>query len=184
MKRLALFVEGKGDAAAVSIIVKRLLTEQNAWDCLFPDSRPFVVGEVGRLLKDDCRQWRRWLGAAAKHGDLGAVLLVLDGDIEKLQGKAFCAASLARALATESERAGGGRLFSVAAVFACREFESWLIAGVESLAGKNLEDGRPGIEAGTRAPEGDLESAPRDAKGWLRQMMERGTGYSPARDQA
>jgi hypothetical protein len=61
------------------------------------------------------------------------------------------------------------------------EYETWLIAGVESLAGKPLPDGRPGVKAGAVAPSGNLEEAPRAAKGWLNANMDR--GYKPAKDQ-
>ena len=68
----------------------------------------------------------------------------------------FCAANVARRLAKEATRARGGELFSVATVFACQEYESWLIAGVESLAGRPLKDGRPGVKSGTAPPHGIL----------------------------
>lgn len=181
MKRLVLFVEGEGDRLAVPAIVKRLLSEMDAWDCLFLDPSPFVVGEVNRLFRKDCRNWLRWLSAAAKRRDIGAILLVLDGDARKVEGEPFCAATAARKLAQTSTQARGGELFTVATVFACREFESWLIAGVESLAGKPLKDGRAGVKAGTQPPEQDLESSPRDAKGWLSKAME--SGYSEVKDQ-
>jgi hypothetical protein len=181
MKRLVLFVEGDGDALGVPVLVKRLLTGLDAWDCLFLDPDPFVVGGVNRLFKDDCRNWLRWLEAAAKRGAIGAVLLVLDGDVRRIRGKPFCAAKVARELARESTGARGGELFSVAAVFACQEYESWLIAGVESLSGRPLKDGRPGVRTGTQPPEQDLESAPRNAKGWLNNVM--ASGYSPVKDQ-
>ena len=181
MKRLVLFVEGKGDASAVPKLVGRLLTEVDAWDCLFLDPKPFVVKGLGRLLKNDCERWIRWLGTAAKRADIGAVLLVLDGDIERIQGEVFCAANVARRLAEEATRARGGELYSVATVFAFQEYESWLIAGVESLAGRQLKDGRPGVKRGTTPPDWDLESAPRDAKGWLRNVMT--SGCNPVRDQ-
>jgi len=89
---------------------------------------------------------------------------------------------MARKLTHESTKVGGGTLFSVATVFACQEFESWLIAGIESLAGKSLEDGRRGVEPGTRAPDQNLEATPRNAKEWLRKVM--ASGYNPTRDQA
>jgi hypothetical protein len=180
MKRIVLFVEGPGDALAVPLLVKRLLTELEAWDCLHLDPNPFTVGNVSKLLKNDCEKWIRWLGAAAKRGD--AVLLVLDGDTPRIQGELFCAANVACRLAREATRARGGELFSVATVFACQEYESWLVAGVESLAGKPLKDGRPGVRSGTTPPDGDLESAPRDAKGWLSRVM--ASGYNSVRDQA
>ena len=182
MKRVVLFVEGDGDALAVPVLVKRLIAHLDAWDCLFLDPRPFVVGGVNRLFKNDCRNWLRWLGAAAKRGTIGAILLVLDGDAPRIHGERFCAANVARQLAQEATRARGGDLFSVAVVFACQEYESWLIAGVESLSGRPLKDGRPGVPSGTRPPAQDLESAPRNAKGWLNKVIE--SGYSPVRDQA
>ncbi|OHB82361.1 MAG: hypothetical protein A2V98_05905 [Planctomycetes bacterium RBG_16_64_12] len=182
MKRLVLFVEGDGDASAVPVLVRRLLTELNAWDSLFLDLNPFVVGGVNRLFKDDSGNWLRWLGAAAKRGSIGAVLVVLDGDLRRIRGKPFCAANVARELAQQSKRARAGDLFSVATVFACQEYESWLIAGVESLCGKPLKDGRPGVRPGTQPPGQNLELAPRDAKGWLKRVME--SGYNPVRDSA
>ncbi len=186
MKRLVLFVEGDGDVLAVPALVNRLLTEMNAWDCLSLDRRPYRVGSVGKLLKTekgkDRPNWIRWLEAAAKRGKIGAVLLLLDGDITKIQGEKFCAAKMAKRLAEEAKRARGGELFSVATVFACQEYESWLIAGVESLSGKPLEDGRLGVKAGTMPPDMDLELAPRDAKRWLSKVM--ASGYSPVKDQA
>jgi len=182
MKRIVLFVEGAGDELAVPVLVKRLLTEAGAWDGLFLDPNSFVVGGVHKLLKEDCRNWIRWLRAAGKRREIGAVLLVLDGAARSVGQEVFCAVKVARKLAAEATRARGGELFSVAAVFACQEYESWLIAGVESLAGKRLKDGRQGVKSGTNPPDGDLESAPRDAKGWLEKVMT--SGYSPVKDQA
>ena len=45
------------------------------------------------------------------------------------------------------QKVGAGKLFSVAIVFVCMEFESWLIAGIESLLGKPFSDGRKGFRA-------------------------------------
>jgi hypothetical protein len=88
----------------------------------------------------------------------------------------------ARRLADEARKVGGGSLFSVAIVFACMEFESWLIAGVKSLAGARFSDGRSELPETIGEVPANPESAPRDAKGWLARNMK--TGYSPTRDQA
>jgi hypothetical protein len=181
MKRLVLFVEGEGEADAVPQLVKQLLTEQAAWDAVWLDEAAFRVGEVSKLLKDNYREWKRKLGASLKRKNVGAVLLVLDGDVNKVGGKEYCAVEVARSLAKEAASVGGGATFSVAVVFARQEYESWLIAGIESLAGKRLPDGRM-IDKNAKAPEGDLEKSPRDAKGWFRSVVER--GYKPTRDQA
>ena len=108
-------------------------------------------------------------------------MLILDGDIETVGGKAFCAAEVAKSLAGEAMHVGAGQTFSVAVVFATQEYETWLIAGIASLAGQRLPDGRV-ISSDAKPPEGDLEASPRDAKGWLRAVVE--GGYKPTRDQA
>lgn len=65
MKRLSLFVEGEGEAEAMPTLVRRLLTERGDWQDISLDNNPFRVGEVSRLVKDDFREWKRWLGAAS-----------------------------------------------------------------------------------------------------------------------
>jgi hypothetical protein len=96
--------------------------------------------------------------------------------------KPFCAMRAARLLAAEARNVGGGGCFSVAVVFACMEFESWLIGGAKSLVGKTFSDGRRvTVSANTEIP-ANPEVAPRDAKGWFRNKI--ATGYKPARDQA
>lgn len=183
-KRLVLLVEGDGDVAAAPILLKRLLAEHNAFDVVFLDPRPLRVGEYGKISKHAFREWRRFLGAAAKRKDLGACLLLLDGDGRALvEGQPFCAMRAARRLAHEAQKVGGGTLFSVAIVFACVEFESWLIAGATSLQGKRFADGRLELPAKIEPPDlRNLEASPRDAKGWFHRIMN--TGYKPARDQA
>ncbi|SRR5579883_1960598 len=181
MRRLILFVEGEGEAEAVPTLIKRLLTEKGGWPYILLDDSPFRVGSVDRLVKEDFRHWKRFLGASLKRPNVGGVLLVLDGDIEKVGGKKFCAAEVAKSLTGAAMHVGAGKKFSVAVVFARQEYESWLIAGIASLAGRVLPDGRL-VQSNATAPEGDLEASPRDAKGWLGTILE--GGYKPTRDQA
>ncbi len=94
----------------------------------------------------------------------------------------LCPASAGRDLSLRARDVGVGKLFSVAPVFARQEFESWLIAGIGSQAGRPFPDGRPGIPAGTVAPDGDLEENRRGAKKWLKQRLP--TGYAETTDQA
>jgi hypothetical protein len=181
MKRLVLFVEGEGEADAVPKLVKRLLTEMGDWYDILLDDEPFRVGHVSQLVKEDFCKWKRLLGASLKRSNVGGVLLILDGDIEKVMGKDFCAAAVAKSLVGAAMHVGAGKTFSVAVVFARQEYETWLIAGITSLAGRRLPDGRL-IKSNAKAPDGDLELSPRDAKGWLRPFVE--GGYKPTRDQA
>ncbi len=179
-KKLVMFVEGAGEVSAAEVLVKRLLTASNLWSSFVLAPSPFRVKGCGYLLKDKGTEWVRFLKAAAvTHRPLGGVLLLLDGDI-KGQGT-FCARNKAWELSKLAHEAGAGSRFSVATVFAVKEFETWLIAGVESLVGKPLPDGRPGVKPGVVAPSGDLEQAPRAAKEWLRDYMFK--GYKPAKDQ-
>jgi hypothetical protein len=179
--RLVLFVEGQGDRDAAPVLVKQLLTERNAWAHLALDPNPpFVVGEVGGLLSKDGEEWKRLLGAAAWKPALGAVLLLLDGDAGRVGQEEFCAGRFAARLASLAGEVGAGTVFSVAVVFACKEFESWLLSCADRLAGLPLPDGRPGLRAGTLAPP-DVERGPRDAKGWMADHCVE--GYRPTRDQ-
>jgi hypothetical protein len=182
MKRIVLFVEGEGEATAVPNLIGRILTEQNALDAVFLDDYPFRVGQINKLVKNEYREWKRKLSAAKKRSDLGAVLVVSDGDIKRVGGNPFCASEVARSLAIEAVDTGAGSTYSAATVFACQEFESWLIAGIESVAGKPFPDGRIRVKIGTKPPDGDLEQNPRAAKEWLREAMV--DGYKPTRDQA
>jgi hypothetical protein len=181
MKRLVLFVEGQSEAEAAPKLISGILTELNAWDAVILDPNPFRVRHVNSLVKDGHREWRRKLQAALTRPNVGAVLLLLDGDIKRVEGSAFCAASVGRSLAATAADVGGGAIFSVACVFARQESESWLIAGIESLAGKTLCDGRT-IPETIVGPGTDLEDSPRDAKDWLNGVIP--GGYKPTRDQA
>lgn len=181
-KRLVLFVEGEGDVAAAPVLIKNLLTELHAWDTVFLDSNPLRIGGVTSLFGKKEKNWTDKLRVAAKRGQLGGVLLLQDGDVEAWRGQHFCACKAGRDLSRRARDAGAGSLYSVAAVFACQEFESWLIAGIESLAGKTLANGRIIVPADVKVPESDLEQHPRGAKGWLNQCIP--AGYNPSTDQA
>jgi hypothetical protein len=184
-KRLLLFVEGHGDEPAAYGLVKRLMAENNLWgDRLSLDPYPFRVGGVARLVREDAKEWVRLLQAAVamKKGNLGGVLLLLDGDPKQILRRSFCPFEVGHLLSERAKSVGAGKLFSVATVFAMKEFEAWLIAGVRSLAGVRLPDGRVCVRDGTEWPSQDLEEALRDAKGWLSAHSE--TGYKATRDQA
>jgi hypothetical protein len=119
------------------------------------------------------------------------VLLVLDGDadqvprtwakyLERYGDLEFCAYRAAAALGHEARSSRAGEAFSLASVFAMKEFEAWLVAGVESLRGTSLAEGRGIVPAAAAAPDFDVE-AKRDAKGVLRRII---PGYDPSLDQA
>ena len=157
-------------------LARGVLADVGGNDALFLDDDPFTVKGVGSLVKDGCANWSRWLSAAGKtRKNVGAVLLVLDGDLGQVprtwtpylnqyKSADFCAYRVAAMLAHEARAAHAGDAFSLAIVFAMKEFEAWLLAGVESLRGVSLAEGRGIVPAEVIVPNIDIE-AKRDAKG-------------------
>ena len=135
-KNLVLLVEGDGDVEAAPVLVKRLLKEYSAFDTLVLDESPPIClhGGFSKIRRNpnesrrhDFGEWRRFLRLAAKtRRNIGGCLLLLDGDSDaKIEEQDFCARRAARLLAAESQEVGAGKMFSLAVVFACQEFESW-----------------------------------------------------------
>jgi hypothetical protein len=189
-KRLVIFVEGKGDVSAVPALARAVVAQIGASDVLHVDNEPFRVNGLGTLVKNQCRDWHRWIGAAGKRKDVGAILLVLDGDIDRVPGTwaqytatyntdAFCPFRVAALLTNEARSSRAGEAFSLAVVFPMREFEAWLVASIESLRGVQLAEGRGFVPEDARFPEIDIE-VKRDAKGTLATII---PGYKQSLDQ-
>ena len=167
---------------AVPAIAKRVVTDLNAHDALVVDPEPFRVRGLGTLVKDGCSDWHRFLSAAARtRRNLGAVLLVLDGDIDRVSpqwrrytthfGAAdFCAYRVAAMLGEEARAVRAGEQFSLASVFAMKEFEAWLLAGLGSLRGKPLAEGRGHVPADATCPPIEIERT-RSPKDHLKRIV-------------
>jgi hypothetical protein len=190
---LTIFVEGKGDVGAVPQLAKRLIQMYGGFDALYLDAEPFRVGNLGALVKDDCRNWKRWLGAASRKVPFAGVLLVLDGDTDndrvppgwasysKRFGHDFCAYRVGAQLASAARDVGAGAGFSVATVFAMKEFESWIISGIEGIRGVALASDRGKVDLTVSYPVGKEVENTRGAKELLvKQVPE----YKPSLDQA
>lgn len=169
MKRLVLLVEGDGDVQAVPSLVGRLLTQLpvDLQGQLFLDNAPMRIGGVHQITGKKQGDLARHLGNAAKRPKLGATLLVLDGDADRVEGQLFCPVEVARTLAQRATAAGAGVRFSFAAVFLRQEYESLLLAVADQL---------PGLNPGVTLPPAP-EEHPRDAKGWLHENL--ADGYNP-----
>jgi hypothetical protein len=169
MKRLVLLVEGAGDVKAVPSLVGELLARlpNELQGQLFLDNAPMKIGAVQQITGKRQPDLIRHLGNATKRSKLGAVLLVLDGDAERVEGHPFCAVTVARTLAHRAAAAGAGATFSLAAVFLRQEYESLLLAVADQL---------PGLKSGVTPPS-TPEEAPRNAKGWLHNHLD--DGYNP-----
>jgi hypothetical protein len=174
-RRLILMGEGQGDAAALPALVRRLLRDSGAaGELIFEDRQCMRIGGIGKLLKDNGREWLRFLAIAQRQGAEG-VLLVVDADVLPPRFGS-CVAEVARHLAALA-RDQAGQVLSVVVVLARKEFESWLIAGLEPLAGRTLTPppGRPGGSGGSLVIPADLkvpaEEPETHGKAWLQRHL-------------
>lgn len=111
MKRLVLLVEGTGDVQAVPSLVGDLLKQipDDLQGQLFLDNAPLRIRGIHQCTGKRRGDLARHLGNAAKRSKLGATLLILDGDADRVEGQPFCAVQLARILAQRATAAGPGR---------------------------------------------------------------------------
>ena len=187
MKRLVLLGEGHGEVSALPVLARKLLKEKDPDKRLFADEEVIRAHNAAGLIRwdkqgnePDHREWIRSVRLAARRPNLGGILAIFDGDAKTFPAGSplpFCPATAAKSMAVAAVDAGAGKIFSLAVVFACVEYESWIIAGVESLAGKSLKDGRRPLPPGVKFPSGAPES---HGKGWLERNC---PGYRPTRDQ-
>ncbi|HFO1396116.1 DUF4276 family protein [Pseudomonas aeruginosa] len=160
---IASIVEGDGEVAALPVLLRRL----NEWrpGHGYAQVLPPIRVHRDRFLNREEEFRKQLLLAAAKCGEQGWILVVLDADDD-------CPATLAAEVYQRAKQYVPHRRLSV--VLAKREYEAWFIAAARSL------DGRRGFRCPDGAPF-DAET-PRDAKGWLRRNME-GRTYSEVLDQ-
>ena len=165
MTVIASIVEGDSEVAALPILLRRV----GAW--LSPEKdfidipTPIRVRRDRFLNRED--EFRRMLLlAAAKCGEFGWILVLLDADDD-------CPAKLGVQVLERARSIVPHRRVSV--VLANREYEAWFLASAESLHGRRgfVFDSPKNFDA----------ELPRDAKGWLGERMASGT-YRQTTDQA
>lgn len=163
MISIASIVEGDGEVAALPILLRRLAAERDPVSMANP-LQPIRVRR-DRFLKKEDEFRRQLLLAAAKCGDDGWILIVLDADDD-------CPASLGQQIYQRAQQYVPHRRLSV--VLANREFEAWFIAAAQSLRG---------VRGFSVATDERVEAEiPRNAKGWMRAHMQEGS-YSEILDQ-
>lgn len=160
---IASIVEGHGEVGALPVLLRRL----NEWlpgHCYAQALTPIRVHR-DRFLNRDDEFRKQLLLAAAKCGEKGWILVILDADDD-------CPVTLSADIYQRAKKYVPHRRLSV--VLAKREYEAWFLAAARSL------DGCRGFRCPDDTPV-DAEM-PRDAKGWLRQNIESET-YSEVLDQ-
>lgn len=164
MLRIVSIVEGHGEVIALPVLLRRIFAEI-APQLSLEVFKPIRVS-ASRFLRDQAELERDLTYAISAAGQDGYVLVLLDCDDELpcIAGPALTT----RIFTTRPDR----RVYSS---LAYREFESWLIAGIEPLAGSRSFP--PAITCPT-----NFENT-RDAKGWLTDHMTGSSVYSETVDQ-
>lgn len=150
--RIACIVEGHGEVEAFPILLRRIAEWRSPQ--VFPDVPTPIRVHRDRFLNRDEEFRRHLLLAAAKCGDGGWILVLLDADDE-------CPASRGADILLRAQTVVPHRCVSV--VLANREYEAWFIAAAQSLNGYRgfMLDPKDRTEPET----------PRDAKGWVKERM-------------
>ena len=155
-------VEGHGEVTAAPVLLRRLLAQAECF-----------VMHVGTPIRRTQSQFRKKeavqtaVRLAKLQPQCAAIVLLFDGEDA-------CPKELAETVRDWAKEAAGETPCDV--VIAYREYETWFLAGLESLRGKY------GIRDDAAAP-ANPESR-RDAKGWLEYFMPRNRAYSETSDQA
>jgi len=152
MIAVASIVEGDGEVKALPILLRRMSAWKNPG--LLVNPLPPIRVRRDRFLNRDEEFRKQLLLAAAKCGDQGWILVVLDADDD-------CPAELGAKILRRARQVVPHRRLSV--VLANHEFEAWFIASSRSL------DGARGF-ALAADEQVDAETH-RNAKGWMRQRM-------------
>lgn len=183
MKELVLMVEGQGDIAAAGNLAVRMMERVHANSTpAFYVGNVMKVGDIYALLAPEKQSHQkyntklvRFLKAAENKPDLGAVLILLDGDAKKqrsiptIEGpKEFCSARIGYFIVEQAMKyTQAGQTYSLAVVFANQEFESWILAGHPKLSEYTVNE--------------PLEETPRDAKKRIWEITKQ--PYNEATDQ-
>lgn len=163
--KVSAIVEGDGEVLALPILLRRIAQWQTP-DCPAQILPPIRVPRMSLVNKP--QEFSRHLQlAAAKCGDSGWILVLLDADDD-------CPKALGGQLLERAQQIVPHR--PVAVVLANREYEAWFIAAAASL------DGQRSLRISPDDGQAEAER-PRDAKSWLGARKSDRSGYHPVTDQ-
>lgn len=147
--KVASIVEGYGEVAAFPVLLRRLrewLTPNN----YFVEINPPIRVHRDQFLNKNEIFTQMLLGARAKCGQNGWILILLDADDD-------CPAELGKQIVARAKEVVPDRSISV--VLANQEYEAWFIAAAKSL------NGQRGFSI---SDENQIKAESiRDAKGWI-----------------
>lgn len=156
-------VEGPGDENAVPILIRRILSEIIGC-CRSSVLRPFKL-DRGKMVKE--QSCRSHLKISQLNQAVDYVVLLMDSDDD-------CSKELNERICGWKHDTVYRTLFDVVSIE--REFECWLLAGIESLRGSR------GISVSAAPPPNPNNI--RDPKSRITTFMQDGTSYSETADQA
>ncbi len=154
MPTLVPVVEGDGEMEAVPMLLRRMLERMERWDWSVGKARK--IGGIGKLRKE----FDNLLQRLATAPDCDAILILNDMDDGCPVTEALALAQRARTLMLPCP---------VALVLAHREYESWFLTSLPTIAG-NYD-----LPANL-VYQGEIEGR-RDVKGWLSDQMPPGKIY-------
>ncbi len=143
-------VEGDGEVRAIPVLLRRLAAANEIYNLEIPP--PIRVHRDKFLMRQE--EFERKLRLAAAKARGGTVMVILDADDD-------CPVQLARNIETRARSIIQNA--SLAVVIPNREYEAWLIAAADSLAGNR------GLSKQINSPTRPDEI--RDAKGWLSERI-------------
>lgn len=161
MTTIVTIVEGDGEVKALPILLRRVAEARGIYDLDVP--APIRVRRDQFIRRDE--EFKRKIQLAAAKAKDAKVIILLDADDD-------CPVELATDIAERAQLVAPGLKLSV--VVARREYEAWLLAGADSLAGKR------GLREDMEAP-AEPDSI-RNAKGWLSERIRTGR-YHEVSDQ-
>lgn len=161
MTTIVTIVEGDGEVKALPILLRRVAEARGIYDLDVP--APIRVRRDQFIRRDE--EFNRKIQLAAAKAKDAKVIILLDADDD-------CPVELAKDIAERAQLVAPGLKLSV--VVARREYEAWLLAGADSLAGKR------GLREDMEAP-AEPDSI-RNAKGWLSERIRTGR-YHEVSDQ-
>lgn len=167
MPKVVPIVEGDGEVTAAPLLIRRIL-----WDMGRYDLR--VIGPKnahGRGNLEVEGGLERFIKYAWKEKDCGAIIVLIDADRD-------CAKELAQGFSKRV--AAMGVVYPVVIICAKHEYETWFLASLETISGKDLS-GRTALRNALEAPE-DVEEIG-NPKGVLTRHMPKGRAYKETEDQ-